>query len=429
MTTNPDSEATLENAVIQLMHHELGWMEWADCYHEIFELPQVPGTSASQVPGTSEVPGTYLGRQNRSEVILPLRLRAAMERLNPGLEMEIIEQAIGELSRDRSTQSLVNANEEIYAYLKEGVPVRYQDGEETWQTALVQVMDWHNPANNDFFLAQQFWITGPYHNRRPDVIGFVNGLPLLLIELKKATVKVEDAYDDNLSDYKDTIPQLFWYNGLIILSNGTDSRLGSLTSSWEHFAQWKKINSEGEEGVIALETMLRAVCPPERLLDLVENFTLFSKGRGEPAKIIAKNHQFLGVNNGIQAVHDIAANHGPSGRLLAHPGQRQELRHALLRPKDAAQDPRQLDLPDHHRSPRPGRPDLQDLRRRRSGHRSGKNDSRPERRPFAAVAAGRPPLYLHADPEIPHRPGPHLPAAFRSRGHHRDHRRGAPQPV
>ena len=134
-----------------------------------------------------------------------------------------------------------------------------------------------------------------------------------MIELKKATVKVEDAYDDNLTDYKDTIPQLFWYNGLIILSNGTDSRLGSLTSSWEHFAQWKKINSEGEQGVIALETMLRAVCPPERLLDLVENFTLFSKGRGEPAKIVAKNHQFLGVNNAIQAVHDIEANHGRLG--------------------------------------------------------------------------------------------------------------------
>ena len=122
----------------------------------------------------------YLGRENTATAVILqlLRLRAALERSQSQLwKLTFSTKPLAELTRDRSTQSLVNANEEIYAYLKEGVPVRYQDGEGTWQTALVQVIDWHNAANNDFFLAQQFWITGPYHTRRPDVIGFVNGLP------------------------------------------------------------------------------------------------------------------------------------------------------------------------------------------------------------------------------------------------------------
>ena len=113
------------------------------------------------------------------------------------------------------------------------------------------------------------------HTRRADLVGFVNGLPLLFIELKAVHRRLESAYNDNYTDYKDTIPHLLWYNGLVILSNGSESRLGSISAGWEHFAEWKKVESEAEKGRISLETMLRGTCEPCRFLDLVENFTLF----------------------------------------------------------------------------------------------------------------------------------------------------------
>ena len=161
-----------------------------------------------------------------------------------------------------------------------------------------------------FFLAQQLSVAGELYNCRTDLVGFVNGLPLVFIELKAGHRRLAVAYRDNLRKYKQAIPQLFWYNALVILSNGTDSKIGSITSEWEHFAEWKKINSEGEEGVISLETMLRGTCEPHRLLDIVENFVIYSEGQ---AKIVAKNHQYLGVNSAVQAVHDIAGNQGRLG--------------------------------------------------------------------------------------------------------------------
>ena len=170
------------------------------------------------------------------------------------------------------------------------------------ETFTVRVIDWDHPDRNDFFLASQFWITGEIYKRRADLVGFVNGLPLVFVELKASHKRLEHAYRDNLRDYKTAIPQLFPYNALIILSNGSASKIGTLSSRWEHFNDWKKINSEGEQGVVSLETMLRGTCDPARLLDLVENFTLFVEERGGTIKLIAKNHQYLGVSNAFAAV-------------------------------------------------------------------------------------------------------------------------------
>ena len=207
------------------------------------------------------------------------------------------------------------ANREIYDLLRDGVRVkcsrarhapqargarRSGDGDE--ETVTVRVIDWDHPDRNDFFLASQFWITGEIYKRRADLVGFVNGLPLVFIELKASHKRLEHAFRDNLRDYKTAIPQLFRYNAFIILSNGSASKIGTLSSRWEHFTDWKKINSEGEQGVVSLETMLRGTCDPARLLDLVENFTLFVEERGGTIKLIAKNHQYLGVNNAIAAV-------------------------------------------------------------------------------------------------------------------------------
>jgi type I restriction enzyme R subunit len=255
-----------------------------------------------------------LGRETKAEVVLIARLRPALQRLNPDATAEAVSQAIEEIARDRSRMSLVSANREIYHLLKNGVRVTVPDPDTSGQTVeVVQVIDWKDPENNDFLLCSQFWITGEMHTRRADLIGFVNGLPLLFVELKAAHRRLETAFTGNLSDYKDTIPQLFWPNALIILSNGSQSRVGSLTAGWEHFAEWKKIGSEKEVTRVSLETMLRGVCEKARLLDLVENFTLFQEVRGGLIKLNAKNHQYLGVNNALDALIDIRQREGKLG--------------------------------------------------------------------------------------------------------------------
>ena len=197
--------------------------------------------------------------------------------------------------------------------LKNGIPVTFRDEDGIEKFDRIKVIDWENPSNNDFFLASQFWVTGDIYKRRPDLVGFVNGIPLLLIELKASHVGVKDGFDKNLRDYKNTIPQLFWYNGFIIISNGSESKIGTLSASWEHFSDWKKINDEGEQGVISLETMLKGTCEPKRFLDLIENFTLFYEAQGGLQKIIAKNHQYLGVNKAISEVRNIKENQGKLG--------------------------------------------------------------------------------------------------------------------
>src|SRR2546430_6550074 len=254
-----------------------------------------------------------LGRETYAEVVLVRRLRAALQRLNPDLPHEAIELAIEELTRDCSALSPANANREIYQLLKQGIPIRISAGEDAELVEVVRVIDWKDPTNNDFFLASQFWISGEMYRRRADLVGFVNGLPLIFIELKAAHKRLENAYHDNLRDYKDTIPQIFWYNAFIILSNGHQSRIGSITAGWEHFFEWKKISNEEEKGVVSLETMIRGTCEKSRLLDIVENFILFSSAGGASVKLIAKNHQFLGVNNALEAVRSLRENQGRLG--------------------------------------------------------------------------------------------------------------------
>ena len=275
----------VEQPAIKLLA-ELGW-ETVDALNEFADA------------------SSSLGRETKSEVILTTRLRPVLVRLNPDAPPEAIEQAVEELSRDRSSMSSVAANKEIYHLLKNGVRTTVIDHESNEEIPeIVQVIDWEHPTNNDFLLCSQFSVTGEMHTRRPDLIGFVNGLPLVFIELKAVHRRLEAAYKDNLRDYKDTIPQLFWANALIILSNGSKSRMGSMTAGWEHLAEWKKVDNEEEQGQVSLETMLRGVCEPRRLLDLVENFILFKEEPGGMVKLVAKNHQFLGVNKALQALTD-----------------------------------------------------------------------------------------------------------------------------
>lgn len=319
-----DSEDALEQATLALFQ-QMGW-DTVNCMDEVF----------GDTPASPQRPN--LGRETTGEVVLRQRLLAALRKLNPDLPAEAVQQASDILVRDRSALSAVEANREVYRLLRDGIKVplsprsasdasadvgrgrRAAPGE--GEVVTVRVIDWDTPANNDFLVAAQLWITGPVYKKRTDLIGFVNGLPLVFIELKAAHRNLTDAYHNNLRDYKNTILQLFWYNVFIILSNGSRSVMGSLTAEWEHFADWKKteqspssggIANEQEQGVISLETMLRGVCQPDRLLDFAENFVLFTEAKGGLRKLIAKNHQYLGVNRAIEAVQQIRSNQGRLG--------------------------------------------------------------------------------------------------------------------
>ena len=287
-------DALIEQPAIALLS-KLGW-ETFDAYSE-FDHGASP-----------------LGRENKAEAVLKTRLSEALLRLNQDVSVDSIHQAIEELTRDRSRMSAVAANREIYHLLKNGVRIPSPDSEGDGESVeVVRVLDWDEPANNDFLICSQFWVTGEMHSRRADLIGFVNGLPLLFIELKAAHRRLETAFTGNLRDYKDTIPHLFWSNALIILSNGSQSRVGSITAGWEHFAEWKKVGREDESGRVSLETMLRGVCDTKRFLDLVENFCLFQEVPGGMIKLTAKNHQYLGVNNALEAMADIRQRDGKLG--------------------------------------------------------------------------------------------------------------------
>lgn len=297
MTPKPNGyteDQLIEQPTINLFR-SLGW-DTADCYQE-FEKGR-----------------STLGRENKAQVVLVSRLLPALQKINPRFTDEMFTQVCEELSRDRSRLDPANANREIYQLLKNGINVQVPDPVGEGETVEnVRLIDWEHPEKNDFFLASQFWITGEMYTRRADLIGFVNGIPLVFVELKASHKRIENAFYGNLRDYKDTIPHLFWYNAFVILSNGTQSKIGSVTGEWDHFADWKKINSEGEKGKITLETMIKGTCEKSRLLDLIENFTLFMEAQGGLVKVLGKNHQFLGVSNALEALKDIKKREGKLG--------------------------------------------------------------------------------------------------------------------
>jgi type I restriction enzyme, R subunit len=245
--------------------------------------------------------GTF-GRKTTEEVILPLNLKKSLQKLNPNLPNEAIDNAFYELIEGKSALNLAKANQFFYKLIKDGVVVSFKDNNGIEKQEAVKIIDWNDAKNNEFLIIQQFKVSGEIYNRRPDLIIFINGLPLVLIELKASHKNLINAFKDNITDYKNSVPQLFWYNALIVASNGSESKIGSVTSSWEHFSEWKKINDEGEKGIISLDTIIKGVFAPSRLLDIIENFILFMEGKGGLTKIIARNHQYLGVNNTIESV-------------------------------------------------------------------------------------------------------------------------------
>ena len=288
-----------ENILVQesaghLLENELGW-EVAFAYN-------------TEKLGEN---GTF-GRKSYREILLTRYFREALLRLNPWITPAQMDEAQRTLEYRLSTASLLQINEEKYFLIRDGIPVTVKKPGGRTETKYATVIDFRNPDNNHFLAIKELKIHGDLYRRRTDIVGFVNGIPLLFIELKKNTVDVQDAYTNNYTDYLDTIPHLFYYNAFLILSNGTEAKVGTLGSKYEFFHEWKRL-SEQEQGSVALETMLRGICKKENFLDLLENFILFDHSGGHTAKILARNHQYLGVNEAIKAYEARKLNNGKLG--------------------------------------------------------------------------------------------------------------------
>ena len=288
-----------ENILVQesagnLLHDELGW--------------DVKFAYNTEVLGAA---GTF-GRKTYKEILLVRYFREALKRLNSWItEVQVLE-AENKMLSFLSTASLLQINEEKYRLIRDGVPVTVKKPDGTTETKTAVLIDFLHPDNNYFLAIKELKIHGDLYRRRTDIVGFVNGIPLLFVELKKTTVDVQNAYDDNYTDYQDTIPHLFYYNAFLILSNGVEAKVGTLGSKYEFFHEWKRLD-EKDQGSVALETMLRGICKKENFLDLLENFILYDHSDGKTAKILARNHQYLGVNEAVKAYEARKLNNGKLG--------------------------------------------------------------------------------------------------------------------
>ena len=245
-------------------------------------------------------PAGTLGRDSIRDVVLAHRLRDALQVLNPAVPEDVRDEALQAIVRDRSVMEPTRANKEIHGLLRDGYSAEWRDGRGEPQFATVRYLDFTDSTKNDWLAASQVWFAGELHRRRADVVLFVNGIPLVLAEFKEPNRPVKAAYDENLCDYRDTVPQLFWPNGFVILSNGSQAKVGATYASWGFFGDWKVIDADGTRGVVALETAIRGTCAHDRLLDMVENFVAYVERPGGLVKSVARNHQVLGVNASME---------------------------------------------------------------------------------------------------------------------------------
>ncbi|RXE56207.1 DEAD/DEAH box helicase [Methanoculleus taiwanensis] len=257
-------------------------------------------------------PESLLGRASDREVVLTRYLRSRLAELNPGLPEEAYDDAVRQIVATTAMQSTVATNREKYDLVRDGVQVTFHDEKGERVRRRLRVFDFAEPTKNHFLCVRELWIRGDLYRRRADIVGFVNGLPLLFMELKNVGKDIRAAYERNYMDYKDTVPHLFHHNAFIVLGNGVDAKVGSLTSRFEHFQEWKRL-SEDEPGVVDMETLLKGICEKRNFMDLFENFILFDDKIGEPKKILARNHQFLGVNRAVEAVRDRRNRQGKLG--------------------------------------------------------------------------------------------------------------------
>ena len=281
MAKDYSEDQLIQRSAAELLEKELGWTS-------IYAFDkEVLGSNAT------------LGRTSYHEVLLTSRFRKALKMLNPWLTDKQLQECVERMTEHMSSQTLMQINEQKYQYIKDGVPVTRTKPNGETEEVKAKVIDFASPEKNDFLCVREMWVYGSLYRRRADIVGFVNGLPLLFMELKNHDVEVQDAFNQNYRDYLDTIPQLFYHNAFIMFSNGLEARVGTIESKWEFFHEWKRL-TELEAGNIELPTMLRGICKKENFLDLLENFILYDHSGGTTAKILARNHQYLGVNQAVE---------------------------------------------------------------------------------------------------------------------------------
>lgn len=252
-------------------------------------------------------PGGTLGRDSRRDAVLHHRVRRALRTVNPDAPDGALDEAAAALARERGALNPTRANREVYDLLRDGYLASWRDDDGTEREQQIAFVDWRDPACNEWLAANQVWVAGDLYLRRVDLVLYVNGIPLVLMEFKGANRTARAAYEDNLRDYRVAIPQLFTPNAFLLASNGSEARVGATFAPWEQFGEWKRIDNEGHRGRVSLETAIRGTCEPEQLLDLVEHFVAYSERPGGLVKSVARNHQLLGVNAAIEALERIRA--------------------------------------------------------------------------------------------------------------------------
>jgi type I restriction enzyme, R subunit len=332
MITDINSEDRLvQKTFAEHMHDKLGWDSVYAWNEETFG------------------PNGTLGRASEREVVLIRDLRAALGELNRDLPCQAREQAVEKLTHRDFSRSLLQHNREFYGYIVNGVPVEWRNEREEPCHARAKVIDFRNPGDNRFLVVRELKIQGvrvPHYNRRADLVCFVNGLPLVFMEIKAVYRNIRVGFDDNLTDYlsEHSIAHAFFHNAFLLASNGDRARYGSITSKWEHFTEWKR-NSEKERGRVDAEFLLDGMLSKEGLLDLVENFIVFDDSKpGGTRKIVARNHQVLGVNNAVASVkhqEELKKQFPPGKRLVPYEPENWETRLAA-----------------ENRHPGPGKPEI-----------------------------------------------------------------------
>jgi type I restriction enzyme R subunit len=287
-------DSLVQQTTADYLHDDLGW-EVVFAYNEESFGPE----------------GT-LGRRDDREVVLTRYLGEALLQLNPGLPDAAYREAQRRVLEMTGIQSALALSREKYELLRDGVQVAFHNDKGDLVRQRLRLFDFDTPANNRFLAVRELWVRGDLYRRRADLVGFVNGLPLLFMELKNLHRDVRAAYEQNYRDYLDTVPHLFHHNAFIVLANGVEAKIGALGSRFEHFHEWKRIE-EAEPGIVDMETLLKGVCAKDHFLDLFENFIVFDDSTGKLAKIVARNHQFLGVNRAVQAVREREARLGRLG--------------------------------------------------------------------------------------------------------------------
>ncbi|GEP45871.1 type I restriction endonuclease subunit R [Brevifollis gellanilyticus] len=301
-----------------------------------------------------------LGREDTREVVLTRDLRAALVKLNAALPDKAIDEAVSKMTRHDFSRSLLQHNQEFHGFIRDGVPVDYKDEKGHPRSARARVIDFADVTNNRFLAVRELCLTGlraPSYNRRADLVCFVNGLPLVFIELKAVYRNIRAGFDGNLSDYMDehVVGHAFHHNAFLIVSNGDNARYGSITSGWDHFAEWKR-NDEKDKGKVNAQVLLDGMLAKDRLLDLVENFILFDASKaGKTRKVVARNHQVLGVNLAVESVmrQEVLKKEFPERRKVTYAAMKKPMRasdwtstsEALLRTDGVLAEQAPADMP------------------------------------------------------------------------------------